>query len=67
MAPALNNRGVAHRQKGDTDKAIADYTQVIENLPGAPVDQVARALNNRSFAYGQKGDTIGYRGGASSE
>ena len=44
-------------QKGDTDKELADYTRLIEQLPGAPVEQVAKALYNRGVTWGQKGDT----------
>ena len=36
---------------------MADYTRVIEQLPGAPVEQVAQALYNRGVTRGQKGDT----------
>ena len=34
-----------------------DYTRLIEQLPGAPVEQVALALNNRGIIWGKKGDT----------
>jgi tetratricopeptide (TPR) repeat protein len=44
-------------QKGETEKALADYTRVIEQLPGAPVEQVAAALVNRGATWGQKGET----------
>jgi tetratricopeptide (TPR) repeat protein len=57
VAQALNNRGVAWGQNGDTEKALADYTRGIEQLPGASVEQVAQALNNRGVAWGQNGDT----------
>ena len=40
---ALNSRGLAKRQSGDSEGAIADYTAVIE-LPGAPVEDVGLAL-----------------------
>ncbi len=56
IAKALNNRGLAYGQRGDTAREIADYTRVIE-LPGAPPDQVARALHNRGLTFGQQGDT----------
>ena len=52
-----NNRGVAWGQKGESDKALADYTRVIEELPGAPVEQIAKALYNRGVAWGQKGES----------
>ena len=47
------NRGVCHGQKQELDKAIADYTAVIE-MPGAPVDQIAKALVNRGVCHAQK-------------
>ena len=46
---ALHNRGVAWGRKGEPEKELADYTRVIENLPGAPVDQVAKALGCRGW------------------
>jgi tetratricopeptide (TPR) repeat protein len=44
-------------QKGETEKELADYTRVIEQLPDAPVEQVAKALNNRGVTWGRKGET----------
>jgi tetratricopeptide (TPR) repeat protein len=35
--------------------ALADYTRVIDALPGAPVEQVAKALVNRGVVHGQQG------------
>lgn len=55
QARALVNRAYCHSEKGDIDKAIADYTAVIE-LVGAPVDQVAHARINRGVAYKRQGD-----------
>jgi hypothetical protein len=47
IAKALYNRGVAWGEKGGSDKELADYTRVIEELPGAPVEEIAAALVNR--------------------
>jgi tetratricopeptide (TPR) repeat protein len=57
LGEALYNRGVVWGQKGETDNALADYTKVIEGLPGAPVEQVASALYNRGAVWGEKGET----------
>jgi tetratricopeptide (TPR) repeat protein len=56
VALALFRRGVAHGQLGDSAKAIADYSAVID-LPSAPAEQVAMALVNRGVAHGQLGDS----------
>ena len=56
VAQALINRGFTWGQKGETDKELADYSRVIEQLPSAPVEQVARALTNRGVTWGQKGE-----------
>jgi tetratricopeptide (TPR) repeat protein len=56
LAIALHNRGVAWREKGEPDKELADYTRLIEQLPGAPVDQLAIALHNRGVAWREKGE-----------
>jgi tetratricopeptide (TPR) repeat protein len=56
-AKALISRGIAWSQQGDTEKEIADYTRVIEQLREAPVQQVALALVYRGLAWSQKGDT----------
>lgn len=45
LAPAFNNRGNAYTRKGDTDRAIADYTQAIRLDPND-----AAAFNNRCWA-----------------
>ena len=42
----------AYRDKGDTDRAIADYTEAIRLDP-----KFAIAYNNRGLAYRDKGDT----------
>ncbi len=48
---AYNNRGTAYIWKGDYDRAIADYTKVIEIDP-----RNAMAYHNRGVAYTRKGD-----------
>lgn len=45
------NRGNAYREKGDQDRAIADYTQAVGLDP-----KYASAFNNRGDAYSKKGD-----------
>jgi tetratricopeptide (TPR) repeat protein len=55
-AKALFDRGLAYDEAGDTSKALADYTAVIE-MKDAPAEQKARALVNRGFVYGEAGDT----------
>ena len=52
-ADALVNRGVCYGQKGDTEKATADYSEVI-NLPGVAVDLKASALINRGKRSGRE-------------
>ena len=52
VVAALNNRGVAYRQRGAIEQAIADYTRAMES-PGASADARAKALNNRGVAYAQ--------------
>ena len=51
-AVAYNNRGLAYSKKGDTDRAIADYTQAVQLDP-----KYAHAYQNRGLAYYGKGDT----------
>ena len=48
---AYNNRGLAYYNKGENDKAIADYTEAIRLDP-----KLAIAYNNRGLAYGNKGE-----------
>ena len=55
VAQALDKRGVASSQQGETEKELADYTRVIEQLPEAPVEQVAKALYNRGVTWGREG------------
>lgn len=57
VAKALYNRGATWGLKGETDKALADYTRVIEQLPDAPAEQLAQALYNRGVIWGEKGET----------
>jgi tetratricopeptide (TPR) repeat protein len=53
-AAALVNRGVLHSQQNRHAEALADYSRVIDALPGAPVEQVATALVNRGVLHGQQ-------------
>ena len=55
QAQALFNRGNTYSQQGDVERALADYTSVIE-MNDSPVDQIAKALFNRGVTYGQQGD-----------
>ena len=48
---AYFNRGAAYQTKGDYDRAIADYDEVIRLNPDA-----VHAYNNRGVAYNAKGD-----------
>ena len=50
-AEAHFDRGLAHADKGDCDKAIADYTEAIRLDP-----KYAKAFNNRGAAYRKKGE-----------
>ena len=47
---AFYGRGIAYGRKGQTDRAIADYTQAIKLDP-----KYAGAYNNRGIAYRRKG------------
>ena len=51
-AIAYYNRGSAWSDKGDNDRAIADYSETIRLDPN-----YAPAYNNRGNAWGDKGDT----------
>src|SRR6185503_12769589 len=51
LAVAYYNRGLAYYDKGDDDRAIADYNEAIRLDP-----KYAQALFNRGNAYYQKGD-----------
>ena len=48
---AFQNRGNAHGDKGDIDRAIADYSEAIRLDP-----KFAMAFQNRGNAYSDKGD-----------
>lgn len=48
---ALNNRGLAYRQKGDPDRALADYSEAIKLDP-----KYGPAYNNRGQIYQDKRD-----------
>jgi tetratricopeptide (TPR) repeat protein len=50
LAAAFTNRGNAYRAKGDNDRAIAHYSEVILD------PKFAIAFNNRGNAYRAKGD-----------
>ena len=54
-ARVLNHRGVAYAGLGEQQKAITDFTAVI-NVPGASTDLVALAFNNLGVTYEQLGD-----------
>jgi tetratricopeptide (TPR) repeat protein len=51
LALAYYNRGLAYNQKGDPDRAIADFNKVIELNPN-----FAPAYGARGSAYETKGD-----------
>lgn len=55
-AKALINRGLARGEAGQTELAIADFTQVIE-MDGAPLQRKAKALYNRGVAFGEARQT----------
>jgi tetratricopeptide (TPR) repeat protein len=51
LADIFNDRGIAHRLKGDVDRAIGDYSAAIRLNPKS-----ASIYNNRGVAYDKKGD-----------
>jgi tetratricopeptide (TPR) repeat protein len=51
LAAAFNNRGVAHKMKGEYDQALEDYGQAIRLLPNSAVH-----YNNRGIVYRLKHD-----------
>jgi lipoprotein NlpI len=51
LGVAFDNRGNAYADKGDFDRAIADYDEAIRRRPGN-----ASGFNNRGEAYARKGD-----------
>ena len=50
-AIAYNNRGLAYQEKGEVDRAIANFTTAIKFSP-----KYADAYNSRGVAYGKKGE-----------
>jgi tetratricopeptide (TPR) repeat protein len=50
-ASAFSDRGVIYHEKGDYDRAIADYTEAIRLDP-----KYSNAFYNRGYAYEKKGD-----------
>jgi tetratricopeptide (TPR) repeat protein len=50
-AIAYNNRGIAYQEKGEVDRAIADFTTAIKFNPND-----ARVYSNRGSAYATKGE-----------
>lgn len=54
QALAFYRRGYCHQKKKDLDKAIEDYTTVI-NFKGLPSHQIAKSLVNRAAAYRENG------------
>jgi len=54
FAAAYSNRGLARRDKGDLDGALADYTEAIRLKP-----DFAAAYSNRGLARRDKGDLDG--------
>ena len=56
----LINRGNAHRQAGELDQAIADYTEAIRLSPSAAgtynSQGIAKAYANRGIAYCDEGE-----------
>ena len=55
VALALFSRGFSYEEKGELDKAITDYTTVI-NLEGVSVSKVVSALIIRGYLYEEKGE-----------
>jgi tetratricopeptide (TPR) repeat protein len=54
QAEILLVRGTTWALKGDDDKALADWTRVIEQLPGVPVKHIAKAYINRGIIWHRK-------------
>jgi tetratricopeptide (TPR) repeat protein len=52
----LVERGFAYLQRKETDKAIADFTAVLDYAPGPAVDYYARCLGMRAEGYMLKKD-----------
>jgi len=51
LGRAYNNRGVEYAQRGDLDRAIADYGEAIRLEPTN-----VKALHNRGYAWSKKGE-----------
>src|SRR5262245_24483189 len=51
LATAFYNRGLAHVNKGDYDRAIPDFDEAIKLNP-----KEALTFNSRGFAFANKGD-----------
>jgi tetratricopeptide (TPR) repeat protein len=58
-ALALFHRAVVWKMKSESEKAITDLTQVIENLTRAPASTIAASLTNRGALLSEKGDHHG--------
>ena len=52
---ALLNRGAAYSLQGETEKAIQDYSALID-LEDTPTEKRAKALLNRGITYSQQGE-----------
>jgi tetratricopeptide (TPR) repeat protein len=55
QATARLRRGVKYHQQGDFERALSDFSAVVE-MSGASVELRAKALFNRGVAYGKQGD-----------
>jgi lipoprotein NlpI len=51
LATALYNRGIAYQDRGDFDRAIADFDRVVELRP-----DTSKAFYNRAISYLRKGE-----------
>jgi len=51
LAVALYNRGIAYQERGDFDRAIADFDRAIELRP-----DTSKAFYNRAISYLRKGE-----------
>ena len=55
QATARLRRGVKYYQQGDFERALTDFSAVVE-MPDAPVEMRAKALVLRGVTYGQQGE-----------
>ncbi|MDQ1639566.1 MAG: hypothetical protein QOF62_2905 [Pyrinomonadaceae bacterium] len=53
---AYNDRGSAYSNRGNLEKALEDYNQVIQSQP-SDARAYARAFNNRGFVFYKQGNT----------